>query len=559
MGTTPSYHFGPPPVRQTTPNLTLPNGGNDATMQSILKRGAPMGSSGGAGAAAWMSTPPAAVNLMQPHNTRPTSILLGQPGPAYGQPAAAPWQNMPPMPARSPMAAVPSGMNHSYDGGMGFGSGLAGRAPVQKGRSNYDLDRIAQQQWRQNRNPQMLQSQQWFNRSYPQPRNDGTVNGAPAAMPPPMPAAPSGHFVPGVSAGSQVWVRDNPPPADAPASGEPAPEQMPQPHGMTPPGGAAGQGAAPAPFSFPMPMLPWDGKGPLPPSTLGGGSGVPPPPPVQRYDVPGPDGKPLAWQGFGPDGKPLTAMHGTYPQPDAAKPKEVPKIYDEGGIETVDPKTGAKSKSPTRHYYFEPHPNTGVPVKRYVQDEASDGSGDVGYNPFAKPAPKQPAPAPKPRDEVQTGQVPSANYPNDLTPEQSLAAAREHYAKTGDDSKIREHFQSFPSQASQLLKQEQDLWQKIGVNSQADEETLSKRALDHRTRDRALSHSFLSTPATQGALAQFYDWQFPDQAKNLGAPARLNTQASEELMAKANELNRRYQQEAAREKKQREQQRYASK
>ncbi len=492
-----------------------------------------------------IGAPPSTVNLNQPHDTRPPSMMLGQPWPGNSQPTAAPWQNMPPMPARSPMAATSAAGNHSY------GGGLAGTAPVQKGSSYYDLDRIARQQWRQHRNPQMLQSQQWFNRTYPQANSGAAVNSAPATMMPPAPAAPSGHFVPGRSTGSQVWVRDAPvmPQADAGMPSMPPP-QAPQ----APPSSATSQ-AAPPQFGFPVPMLPWDGQGPLPPSTLGGGSGVPPPPPVQRFDVPGPDGKPLAWQGFGPDGKPMTSMHGTYPQPETAKPKEVPKIYDEGGTETVDPSTGKKSTSPLRHYYFENDPKTGTPRKLYVPDHASDGTGDTGYNPFATPATKQPPP----QASTQTGQLPSASYANDMSPEQQLAAAREHYLQTNDDSKIRQYFESNPSQASQLLKQEQDLWQQIGENNQADGETLWQRALDHKTRDKALSHSFLSTPATQGALAQIWDWQFPEQAKRLSAPAQLNTQASEQLMAKANELNLKYQQEAARQKKQREQLTHANK
>jgi hypothetical protein len=70
-------------------------------------------------------------------------------------------------------------------------------------------------------------------------------------------------------------------------------------------------------------------------------------------------------------------------------------------------------------------------------------------------------------DTLQTGQMPAANYANDLTPEQSLAAAREHYLRTGDGSKIDEHFKQFPSQAVQFLNKEKKLWEYAAQNLDA--------------------------------------------------------------------------------------------
>ena len=60
---------------------------------------------------------------------------------------------------------------------------------------------------------------------------------------------------------------------------------------------------------------------------------------------------------------------------------------------------------------------------------------------------------PAPAGAMETGRVPSGNYPNDLTPDQSLAAARDHYAATGDDSKIRAHFRDYPSEAQRRVSQ----------------------------------------------------------------------------------------------------------
>jgi hypothetical protein len=65
-------------------------------------------------------------------------------------------------------------------------------------------------------------------------------------------------------------------------------------------------------------------------------------------------------------------------------------------------------------------------------------------------ASRTPAPA-----GMQEGQMPNEAYANDMSPDQNLAAAREHYAETGDDSKIRAHFQSNPSQAMQHLQRAQ--------------------------------------------------------------------------------------------------------
>jgi len=527
-------------ARKMSPNLTLPNGGNDATMQGIVKRGAPAASTGGM----MPLTPPPAPSMQAP---MPQPMLMPMPA----APLPAPVQ-----PMRSPMAAVSSDRNHSYDAGLGFGSGLAGRGPVPKGRSGYNLDRIAERQWRQNRNPAMLQSQQWYHL-----QADRMAGGQPGGQPdmmvpmtPMPPPQPTGHFEPGRSTGSQVWVRDAPAgmggggdgmmPMDRNQMPQPSDAPMPQTQPQTP--------QPQQPFGFPFPSLPWSGTGPLPPSTLGGGNGVPPPPPVQRFDVAGPDGQPLAWMGFGPDGKPVPTMHGTYAAPKAAAPNKVPKIYNEGGEETTDPKTGIKSKSATRHYYFAPDPDTGAPVKKYVQDEASGGTGSEGYNPFRKakqtaapaapaamaqpPAAAAPAPAAPPVT-TETGQMPSAAYANDLKPEQQLAAARDHYASTGEDNLLREYFKSNPSQASQLLKQEQDLWQQIGQNSQADSATLDKRTADHRRRDQVLS---ATTPMLQGAAAQLYDLVHPEQAQSLSSPAPLNTQTNADLMARANELSRQY-------------------
>ena len=85
-------------------------------------------------------------------------------------------------------------------------------------------------------------------------------------------------------------------------------------------------------------------------------------------------------------------------------------------------------------------------------------AGGAYFDNLLKP-PAAPAGAPT---AMVTGQMPNVAYANDLSPEQSLAAAREDYARTGNDAALKQHFQNFPSQAVQYGQQEQQLWQQIG-------------------------------------------------------------------------------------------------
>jgi len=91
-----------------------------------------------------------------------------------------------------------------------------------------------------------------------------------------------------------------------------------------------------------------------------------------------------------------------------------------------------------------------------IPEGGKRGPGGGGYNPFAKPAAKPTAAVQDSKQtDIQIGQMPNEAYANDMSPLQSLAAAREHYAETGDDSKIRAHFQSNPSYAMQYLQRAQ--------------------------------------------------------------------------------------------------------
>jgi len=195
--------------------------------------------------------------------------------------------------------ATPSIFNRGYSGG------IAARGPVPVGRGAYDLNRAAEQTFRRTGNPAMLMSMDFRNRlderrmmpMMPPSLPPTMQAGMPAS--PSAPAEPKGNWVPGFG-GSQIFVRDQP---AAPATAPMMPA-MPEPPALNPPAARAqsqGMQAMPPP----MPVMPWQGISapgapgmdrafggsvpfqPLPPSTLGGATGVPPPPALDFRALPG--------------------------------------------------------------------------------------------------------------------------------------------------------------------------------------------------------------------------------------------------------------------------------
>jgi len=59
------------------------------------------------------------------------------------------------------------------------------------------------------------------------------------------------------------------------------------------------------------------------------------------------------------------------------KPSKLPVIKTEKGTTSLDPKTGQKVTSPSRDYYYEADPQTGKPVKRYVDEQGTDSSAST--------------------------------------------------------------------------------------------------------------------------------------------------------------------------------------
>jgi hypothetical protein len=143
---------------------------------------------------------------------------------------------------------------------------------------------------------------------------------------------------------------------------------------------------------------------------------------------------------------------------------------------------------------------------------------------------------------TQTGQMPNEAYPNPLTPEQSLEAARQEYLRTGDDTALIQHFQQFPSQAVQLNRQEGQVWNQIGQNvgQMATNANLRGRQIQERN---AYIDRYSSSPLTQGAIAEEYARNFPQGMTEINrAPVRPNF----DLMTQADQLNRQAQQAAGR-------------
>lgn len=394
--------------------------------------------------------------------------------------------------------ATPSLMNTA---GMRSGP-LSTRAATPVGRGSYDLNRIAEQRFRQSGNPNLLMSMDYRNlmRDRMMPPVGEMRNGEagmPNAGPPPQ-AAPQGTWTPGYG-GSQIYVPPlllSPAPAllappdmsgngmprsqraaAAPAS-TPPPDMMPmQPGFQFPPlpppmRNTTAQGFTPMPWE---PQQTLDITQPLPPSTLGGGVGLPPPPQFSMqslggFDIltqntpegakymnsrqtPAPDGPPplsaaelgrITAAGFEPfqiDGRSFDAQGVPYLRKIPAPMETV----------TVDPVTGERRtfKRPMGEAPAQPAAPAPVAPGGAVGGKAG------GYEYKLKSS-----------DTMQSGQVPTGNYAAPLTPEQSLRAAHDEYARSGytDGSAFDRHFAQFPSDATRALQKEQAVWKVIGDN-----------------------------------------------------------------------------------------------
>lgn len=211
-----------------------------------------------------------------------------------------------------PNGAAPSPMNRGYAPGS-----LAGRGPTPVGRGIDDparqserLNRIARQQFGQTGDPSLMLSMNLRNRMGPSP------SPTPAYTPPALPG-------------------------EAPPTFGPVPTVQPaqSPMEFGPPGGGFIPPALPAAR---MPDGSLDTSQPLPPSTLGGGTGVPPPPALDFRPLPGNPGygAPVVNGQVQKQFLPL-------PPPDAPLPANFqPESATRGGVRYAPPVTAKDSKSP---------------------------------------------------------------------------------------------------------------------------------------------------------------------------------------------------------------------
>ena len=255
------------------------------------------------------------------------------------------------------------------------------------------------------------------------------------------------------------------PPALDPLANLPPPATTEEALGMPSagaPAAASGQ-AAPVPMLPPLNM-PWQGQplpggmpmGQLPPSTLMGGAGLPPPPAYSMQQV----------GGFnvltGPDGQGGSKFLNAYTDPNRGAPTPM-SAAELGRIRAAGyapAEVGGRSFDAQGVPYLQPLPPKPVPTERVTE-------GPTGTTrTYTQPRGQQPAaPTATPQERVnklmekagmqstastQTGQMPNANYAAPINPAQLLDEARNEYARTGNDTALRQYFAQYPSEAVQF-------------------------------------------------------------------------------------------------------------
>lgn len=291
---------------------------------------------------------------------------------------------------RSYAELPPAGENTTV---MSSGGSLANRPPVPVGRSGMDLNRIAEQRFRQTGNPDLLMSLDYRNLMRDRmlmrpPIPNGRMNG-------------EGSMTRPAFGGSQVYV---PPPDAGMTNGEgrmmnePVP-QVPALPAMAP----AAPAATPAPFTFPT--LPaaqtaWGNdpvNQPLPPSIVGGSAGVPPMmQPDNKNPMPLiPTPQQVTAFGLQPDfSKPQTyngKQYPTFTQPPPAKQPDPPSVQWEkdpggritGGVETVfNPQTG---RYDYRRVKVIDANGDGIPDAQQAAPAAAGGKDGFTWKPYMQP------------------------------------------------------------------------------------------------------------------------------------------------------------------------------
>ena len=247
--------------------------------------------------------------------------------------------------------------------------------------------------------------------------------------------------------------------APAAASGQAAPVPMLPPLNMPWQGQPLPGGVPMRPAFAPMPWEPqetFDTTQPLPPSTLMGGAGLPPPPAYSMQQV----------GGFnvltGPDGQGGSKFLNAYTDPNRGAPTPM-SAAELGRIRAAGyapAEVGGRSFDAQGVPYLQPLPPKPEPTERVT--EGPTGTTRTYTQPRGQPPA---APTATPQDRVnklmekagiqstastQTGQMPNANYAAPINPAQLLDEARNEYARTGNDTALRQYFAQYPSEAVQF-------------------------------------------------------------------------------------------------------------
>lgn len=372
---------------------------------------------------------------------------------------------------------------------------------------------------------------------YRGPNSYGRGFGPPQGFGPPPRSVPMG---PPLQPSSTI-VNNGQPPPTAPL--------MPPPMSTEQALGMPGFGAPAADDNQPPPMpsnLPWQSQplpgmpmGALPPSTFNGGAGLPAPAPFSVQSAGG-------WDAFTqtmPDGstKVLNARPTPEAQPTPLSASEMGRIRAAG---FAPAEVGGRGFDAQGVPYLQPIPQP-VPTEKVT--EGPNGTTRT----FTQPRGAAPTAAPttaqdrvnklmekagiKPTASTQTGQMPNANYAAPLRPEQMLEEARNEYARTGNDTALKQYFAQYPSEAVRLNQQEQQIWGQVAGQVDRLGRAAGNRG-DAQDARNAYIDRFAATPFTQGAISAEFAQLYPGAMNAINGSLPM---PDVNLIGNANDLSRR--------------------
>lgn len=367
------------------------------------------------------------------------------------------------------------------------------------------------------------------------------------------------------------------PPALDPLANLPPPATMEEALGMPSagaPAAASGQ-AAPVPMLPPLNM-PWQGQplpggvpmGQLPPSTLMGGAGTPPPPDLEFRQLPGNPGYGVPVV-RGEVQKQFLPMRSQTPRTFQMRQDATGAFRQFYGDEMLAGPTYSGQVVPGSYVrqatQGQPAPMQYTPdlpqatekitegptgtTRTYTQPRGTQaappaGEGGSNYYDSLLPAAPTASTAPTaPTASTQTGQMPNVAYAAPINPAQLLDEARNEYARTGNDTALKQYFAQYPSKATQNNQAEQQIWQQIAKEG-ADMEAAQQAQMDAFNEREQYIQGILTNPfGAMGAGSASRDWEAKNPAKaaimSRPLPVRDRT-----LIAQANRKNAQF--EAAR-------------